>query len=61
MEISALRLARYPTVPSSVGAEAATNPFLRPHDPAIRKAIGAAPGASDVEVFAQLRKMKDSF
>lgn len=60
-DISVLRLAKKPTVPTTIGDELATNPFLRPHDKAIRKTIGAAADASNLEVFAALRKMKDNF
>lgn len=48
-------------MPTTIGEELATNPFLRPHDKAIRKTVGAAADASDLEVFTALRKMKDSF
>lgn len=49
-----------PTVPSSVNAERGANPFLRPEDEHIRKTLGME-DASDVEVFAELRKRKDNF
>jgi hydroxyacylglutathione hydrolase len=47
-------------VPTTLGQERAANPFLRPHDPAIRRRLGMA-DASDAEVFAELRKRKDRF
>ncbi len=56
----ALRAEGRPTVPTTVATELETNPFLRPHDPAIRRALGLE-GASDVEVFAELRRRKDGF
>ena len=59
-EVDRLRAAGEPTVPSTLGAERAANPFLRPHDPAIRQRLGMA-DASDVDVFAELRKRKDRF
>jgi hydroxyacylglutathione hydrolase len=59
-EVDRLRAASQPTVPSTLGAERAANPFLRPHDPAIRRRLGLA-DASDVDVFAELRKRKDRF
>lgn len=40
--------------------ERATNPFLRPQDPNIRKQLNMLI-ASDDEVFAELRKRKDAF
>jgi hydroxyacylglutathione hydrolase len=59
-EVDRLRAAGRPTVPSTLGAERAANPFLRPHDPAIRQRLGLQ-DASDVDVFAELRKRKDRF
>lgn len=48
------------TVPSSLQLERATNPFLRAHDPAIRATLGLT-AATDTEVFAKIRSLKDSF
>lgn len=48
------------TVPSSLGDELATNPFLRPESPEIRQALSLI-GAPDVEVFAEVRRRKDAF
>jgi hydroxyacylglutathione hydrolase len=59
-EIVRLRATGKPTVPSTLGAERAANPFLRPHDPAIRKRLGME-RASDEEVFAEIRGRKDRF
>lgn len=56
----ALRAAGQPTVPTDLATELATNPFLRPHDPAIRAHLGM-PDASDAEVFSEIRKRKDQF
>ena len=47
-----------PTVPSTVGEEKATNPFLRA--PLLAGRVGAA-GLSDPEAFAALRRAKDGF
>lgn len=47
-----------PTLPTTIGNEMATNPFLRWHDPAIRSNLGME-DASDAEVFAEIRKRKD--
>jgi hydroxyacylglutathione hydrolase len=47
-----------PTVPSTIGEELETNPFLRCHTPGIRARF---PGADDVAVFAAVRKAKDGF
>ncbi|BCX18950.1 MAG: hydroxyacylglutathione hydrolase [Geminicoccaceae bacterium] len=59
-EVERLRSEERPTVPSTIGVERATNPFLRPFDPAIRRRLGLE-GASDAEVFGALRRAKDGF
>jgi hydroxyacylglutathione hydrolase len=58
-EIDALRAAGKPTIPSTLGLERATNPFLRPHDAAIRARLGMS-SASDAEVFGEIRRRKDN-
>jgi len=58
--IAAARAAGQPTVPSILGDEVATNPFLRAVDPAMKAALGMA-GAPDAAVFAELRARKDRF
>jgi hypothetical protein len=50
-----------PTVPSLLGEELDTNPFLRPGDPEIRRKVGAAPGDADSDVFGAVRRAKDGF
>jgi hydroxyacylglutathione hydrolase len=59
-EIEVARGANRPTVPSRLAEELATNPFLRGHDPAIRARLGMD-GASDADVFAEIRSRKDRF
>jgi hydroxyacylglutathione hydrolase len=59
-EVERQRAAGKPTVPTTLGEERAANPFLRPDDSAIRKRLGLE-RASDVEVFAEIRRRKDSF
>ncbi|PSL17684.1 hydroxyacylglutathione hydrolase [Shimia abyssi] len=49
-----------PTVPSSLAEERATNPFLRPNDPAIQRLLGME-GADPASVFAEIRRRKDNF
>ncbi len=49
-----------PTVPSTLAEELATNPFLRAGLPEVKAALGMA-GASDAEVFAEIRSRKDRF
>ncbi|MBN1270275.1 MAG: hydroxyacylglutathione hydrolase [Kiritimatiellae bacterium] len=58
-EIRALTLLRRPTVPSTIGQEKATNPFLRAGTPEMKAALGME-AASDLEVFAELRRRKDT-
>jgi hydroxyacylglutathione hydrolase len=59
-EVERQRAASKPAVPTKLGAERAANPFLRAGDPAIRKRLGME-SASDAEVFAEIRRRKDSF
>jgi hydroxyacylglutathione hydrolase len=58
--VARLRAAGTPTVPSTLGEERATNPFLRPHSGELRATVGLN-GAPDVEVFAKTRALKDAF
>jgi hydroxyacylglutathione hydrolase len=58
--VDAARAAGRPTVPAPMGEERATNPFLRADDPTIAAAVGLA-GAPPVQVFAEIRRRKDSF
>lgn len=59
-DVEALRTKSAPTIPSTIGLEKSTNPFLRPHSREIRATLGMA-AASDVEVFAEMRRRKDNF
>lgn len=54
--IAKLRALGLPTVPTQIGLELATNPFLRA--PALKAGLGLA---EDVEAFAELRRQKDHF
>jgi len=58
--VQRLRDAGEPTVPSTIGMELTTNPFLRAGDVAIREGLGML-AASDAEVFAEVRRLKDNF
>jgi len=49
-----------PTVPSTIAQELATNPFFREDSPALQASIGMT-DRKPVEVFTQLRKLKDGF
>jgi len=59
-EIDDLRSKNLATLPTSIGAEKAMNPFLRPSDPGIRATLNM-PDASDVDVFTEIRHRKDNF
>ncbi|UUX48155.1 hydroxyacylglutathione hydrolase [Nisaea acidiphila] len=59
-EIDRLRADGQPTVPSTIGDELDTNPFLRADSPALAAAVGME-GADPVAVFAEVRKRKDNF
>lgn len=53
-----------PSLPSTIAAELAANPFLRSHEPALATSASRFAGralSNPVEVFAALRKWKDGF
>jgi hydroxyacylglutathione hydrolase len=53
-----------PTLPSTIGDERATNPFLRAREPAVRAAAQAHADRAldgDVDVFAELRAWKNAY
>ena len=52
-----------PTLPSTLAAELETNPFLRTEQPAVQAAAQrhGSQNASEVEVFAAIRRWKDRF
>lgn len=60
-EITRLRANNVPTVPTTIGLERATNPFVRADLPSVRAAIGMADDAAPHEAFARVRQMKDKF
>lgn len=57
--VAELRAGGAPTVPSTIGEELATNPFLRVGSAEIRARFPEA--TTDVEVLAAVRRAKDSF
>ena len=59
-EVAALRAAGQPTLPTTLGAEKAANPFLRADIASVAAAVGLA-GRDANEVFARIRAGKDSF
>jgi hydroxyacylglutathione hydrolase len=59
-EVTRLRAEGKATLPTTIGAERATNPFLRADRPRLRRAIGMAK-ADPAAVFSEIRRRKDSF
>ena len=59
-EIERLRTDGRPTLPTTMALETATNPFLRPDDPAIQAHLGMT-GAPLAKVFSEIRSRKDRF
>jgi hydroxyacylglutathione hydrolase len=59
-EVKNARAEGWPTVPSTMGVEKKTNPFLRPDSWEIRKTL-AMESESDAEVFGEIRRRKDNF
>lgn len=63
-EASAMRAEGRPTLPTTIGAERAANPFLRIEAPEVVRAVAAHLGrapADRIEAFAALRGWKDGF
>jgi len=58
-EVESKRANNIPTVPTTLALEKLTNPFIR--FDALRAELNLPPDSSDVDVFAALRKAKDSF
>jgi hydroxyacylglutathione hydrolase len=59
-EIASLRAQDIPTVPTSIGLERQTNPFVRPDSGNLQQTIDLV-GADPVAIFAETRKRKDHF
>ena len=59
-EIKKLRAQGLPTVPTTIGQERSTNPFLRPMSENLQATIGLS-GADLVSIFAETRRRKDDF
>ena len=59
-EVDSRRALGQPTVPTDIGLEKRTNPFLRPTSPLLRETMGMLE-ATDVEVLAETRRRKDRF
>ncbi|MGI9350094.1 MAG: hydroxyacylglutathione hydrolase, partial [Rhizobiaceae bacterium] len=58
-EIAKLRATGKPTLPTTIGMELETNPFLRASDAGIRKNL-CMENASDADVFTEIRHRKDN-
>lgn len=59
-EVARLRASGKVTLPTTIGLEKRTNPFLRAGETAIRARLGME-DAPDAAVFAEVRRRKDSF
>ncbi|MEX0853857.1 MAG: hydroxyacylglutathione hydrolase [Bauldia sp.] len=59
-EVKRLRAAGQPTLPTTIGLELRTNPFLRENEPGIRALLGLE-HAAPAQVFAEIRRRKDNF
>jgi hydroxyacylglutathione hydrolase len=59
-EVAALRAEGKPTIPATIAAEKAANPFLRADVPGFAAALGLS-GSPPASVFAKIRAAKDSF
>ncbi len=56
--VIAMRAHGQPTIPSTIGEELATNPFLRVAEPALRERF---PGETPADVLGAVRRAKDVF
>jgi len=59
-EVDQLRAAGKATLPTTIGIELETNPFLRPHVPAIQQRLGMV-GRPEWEIFGEIRERKNRF
>jgi hydroxyacylglutathione hydrolase len=59
-EVTKLLAAGKPTIPATIGAEKAENPFLRADVPEVAKSVGLA-GSPAWKVFAEIRERKNRF
>ncbi|EFA72039.1 hydroxyacylglutathione hydrolase [Cylindrospermopsis raciborskii CENA303] len=57
-EVTALRQLQQPTVPSILGIEKQTNPFLRWDQPSLQLAVKSS---DPIQTFAKIRGMKDKY
>jgi hydroxyacylglutathione hydrolase len=59
-DVDVMRAAGKATLPTAIGLELETNPFLRPHVPAIQKRLGME-GKPEWQIFAEIRERKNKF
>lgn len=59
-EVEKLLAAQQPTIPSTMDAEKAANPFLRADKPEVARSVGLA-GSPAWKVFAEIRERKNRF
>ena len=59
-EVAGLAAAGKPSIPATIGAEKAANPFLRADDAELAKSLGLA-GKPAWQVFAEIRERKNRF
>jgi hydroxyacylglutathione hydrolase len=59
-EVAKLRAAGKPTIPATIGAEKAANPFLRADNSELAKSLGLG-GQPAWKVFAEIRERKNRF
>lgn len=59
-QVNKLRQQGEPTIPSTIGLERETNPFLRPTSQNLQATLGMS-GEPLVEIFAETRRRKDNF
>ncbi|MFY9696620.1 MAG: hydroxyacylglutathione hydrolase [Xanthobacteraceae bacterium] len=59
-EVTRLLAAGEPTIPATIGAEKAANPFLRADAAEVAKSVGLA-GSPAADVFAEIRSRKNKF
>jgi hydroxyacylglutathione hydrolase len=57
-EVDQLRAAGKPTLPTNIGIELETNPFLRPSVPAIQQRLGMT-GKPEWQIFGEIRERKN--
>jgi hydroxyacylglutathione hydrolase len=57
-EVDQMRAAGKPTLPTNIAVELETNPFLRPHVPAIQRRLGLE-GKPEWQIFGEIRERKN--